>query len=615
MINTNSMKKLLITLITVFITGLTLMAQAPRDTLLIDEVVISASRIEISRRNVPVTVSSITREQIELSNESAILPVLSQRIPGMFVTERGVTGFGLAQGSAGQISMRGVGGTAPNTQVLVLIDGHPQIQGLFSHPLPDAYVSSDVEKVEVIRGPASLLYGSNAFAGAINIITRQQTQKGFAGNARVSYGSFNTQKYIASGGFREGRFNVFASINHDRTNGHRDNSDFQIVNGFIKVGYELNKNFNLTADFSIADFSSEDPGPVFAAEPMLFGIDVMRGRASLAVKNQFENFEGGMIGFYNFGKHEFTDGWISDDYHAGISLFQGFSPFAGNRVTIGADYKKVAGIANNVPPFAADIWHEVDDMAAYVFMQQSLLNRLVLSTGFRLENNSMFGSETVPQVGISFMATENSTFKASTSKGFRSPSIMELYLFAPNPDLKPEILWNYELGFNYQSTSKRFSADLTVFLIEGDNMIQVVPPPPPPAMRQNMGSFTNRGFEAEMSWIANPNFSFSGNYSYIDLDQPRIAAPKHQLYLESTYRNGGFRVNLSARHISELYTVVGSQPVLESFTMINLMGSYRINETLEVFASGKNLLNQTYQINNGYPMPGINFMTGLNIQI
>ncbi|MFW6290090.1 MAG: TonB-dependent receptor plug domain-containing protein, partial [Mariniphaga sp.] len=146
------------------------------DTVKIDEVIVTGSRVEVARRNVPLTVSTVERSQIERSNESAILPVLSRRIPGLFVTERGVTGFGVGTGSAGQISMRGVGGTAPNTQVLVLIDGHPQFQGLFGHPLPDAYVSSDVEKVEVIRGPASILYGSNAMGGVINIITREQQQ-------------------------------------------------------------------------------------------------------------------------------------------------------------------------------------------------------------------------------------------------------------------------------------------------------------------------------------------------------------------------------------------------------------------------------------------------------
>lgn len=584
------------------------------DTLHIDEIVVTGTRVEVARKNVPVTVSTISREEIERSNESAILPVLSHRIPGLFVTERGVTGFGVGSGSAGQISMRGVGGTSPNTQVLVLIDGHPQFQGLFAHPLPDAYVASDIEKVEVIRGPASILYGSNAMAGAINLITRQQLRDGFTGNARVSYGSYNTQKYMGSAGFREGRFNVFASINHDRTDGHRDTSEFSIINGFIKAGYDLSPHLSLSADINIADFTSEDPGSIY--NPAFFGTEIRRGKASLALKNRFEKTEGGLIAFYNFGNHDFTDGWVSEDYHAGISLYQGLQLFQGNRLTIGADYKKLGGIANAGAPGAADKWHHVSDMAGYAYLQQSLFRKMIGSAGIRIENNSIFGTETVPQVGLSYLASEKITMKGSVSKGFRSPSIMELYLFAPNPELKPERLMNYEIGFHRHCSRSRTRFELTLFLIEGENVIEVMPnpTPPPPVKRQNTGTFSNKGFEAEFNWEVDRHFSISSNYSYLDLDKPRLAAPKHQLYLEGTYSANRIRINLGMQRIAGLFTFTGSpNTVSESYTLVNIMASFKATRNLELFASGKNLLNQKYTINYGYPMPGAHFNTGVNV--
>lgn len=590
-----------------------LFSQALPDTLQIEEVVVTASRVEISRRNVPITISTISRQEIELSNESQVLPLISHRVPGMFVTERGVTGFGVASGSAGQISMRGVGGTAPNTQVLLLIDGQPQFQGLFGHPLPDAYVSSDVERVEVIRGPASILYGSNALAGAINLITRRQDQEGYSGNARLSYGSFNTQKYMANGGFKQDRWSVFASVNHDRTDGHRDNSAFSIVNGFIKAGYELNHNFTLSADFNLADFTSDDPGPI--GNEALFGIDIQRGRASLALKNSFDNLEGALTGFWNFGKHAFTNGWISEDYHAGVSLFQGFGLFEGNRVTMGADVKRVAGVANSGVPGAADVWHEVDDGAVYALMQQHLLTDLVLSGGLRLEVSSIFGTELVPQAGFSYNATDRITLTGSFSKGFRSPTIVDLYLFAPNPDLLPERLWNYEAGFTYQSHSRNLHAGVTLFMLEGDNFIQVVPIPAGPPVRQNVGEFTNYGIEMEMSWRPIPGWQFLGNYSYISMDNPRLASPEHQLFVEGTFTQKGLRINLSSQYISGLYTRIGDNPIKESYTLVNLRSGYRISPNFEVFLAGRNLLDQEYSINFGYPMPGIHFMSGINVTI
>lgn len=589
---------------------------APEDTLQINEVVITASRTEVARRNVPVTISTINRQQIEMSNESAVFPILSKRIPGMFVTERGVTGFGVGSGSAGQISMRGVGGTAPNSQVLVLIDGAPQFQGLFSHPLPDSYVSSDIEKVEVIRGPASILYGSNAMAGAINIITRKQDQEGLSGNARVSYGSFNTQKYMANGGLKKGKFNIFASVNHDRTNGHRDTSDFNIINGYLKAGYQINDYLALSADFNLADFKADDPGPI--QNPALFGIDITRGKASFSLKNNYDNLQGGLIAFYNFGNHQFTDGWKSEDYHAGVSLFQGFGLFTGNRITVGADYKTVAGIANSGAPGAADVWHTSEDIAGYVFAQQTLINRLILSAGFRVENNTLFGTETVPQAGISFMATETVTLKTSYSKGFRSPSLMELYLFAPNQDLKPERMHSYDVGAGYKAPNGIFSAEMTVFMLDGSNVIQVRPnnAPPPPVKRQNVGTFSNNGVEMELKWRASKLLAFAANYSYINTDAPRLAAPEHQLFAEAIYTNKKLRANLSVQQIAGLVTLLPGETTTlteENYTLLNLMVSYRFNRNIEIFASGKNLLDQQYAINYGYPMPGMNFMTGLNV--
>ena len=169
-------------------------------------VVISANKIQVNRSSVPLTISVIDQEAIQASSESALLPVLSERVPGLFVTEKGITGFGVSEGAAGTINIRGVGS---GNKVLVLFDGQPQWAGLFGHSLPDTYVASDVERVEVIRGPGSLLYGSNAMGGVINIITRKHHQAGRRTQARVMYGSYNTQKYMVNNGYNVGNFSSF----------------------------------------------------------------------------------------------------------------------------------------------------------------------------------------------------------------------------------------------------------------------------------------------------------------------------------------------------------------------------------------------------------------------
>src|SRR6056297_1221742 len=95
------------------------------DTVDIQEIVVTGTKTETARNNVPMTISVVNNKELEESHETALLPVLSEQVPGLFVTRRGITGFGVANGAAGQINIRGLGGS-PTSQVLILLDGHPQ---------------------------------------------------------------------------------------------------------------------------------------------------------------------------------------------------------------------------------------------------------------------------------------------------------------------------------------------------------------------------------------------------------------------------------------------------------------------------------------------------------
>src|SRR5665647_529904 len=217
------------------------------DTL--QEVVVTGTPVKINLNNIPMSVSVITREEIASIGEASVLPILNGRIPGLFVTEKGIIGFGVSNGAAGQISMRGVGGS-PTTGVLVLMDGNPQYMGIFGHPLADIYSSSGVERVEVIRGPASMMYGSNAMGGVINILTRRTAKDGFSGEAGLRYGSFNTKEMVLSGSYRHKNWNVITTLNRNSTDGHRTSSDFSQNSGYFKIGYRLNEHFRVHTDLN-----------------------------------------------------------------------------------------------------------------------------------------------------------------------------------------------------------------------------------------------------------------------------------------------------------------------------------------------------------------------------
>ncbi len=580
----------------------------------LDEVVVTGTKTAINRNNVPLTVSVISKEKIENSSESALLPVLSEHVPGLFVTERGITGFGVAAGSAGQINMRGIGGS-PNTQVLIMLNGNPQFMGIMGHPLPDAYVASDVEKVEIIRGPASTLYGTNAMGGVINIITREQDEDGFKANARAMFGSFNTQKYMVNGGFKKKGLNVFASFNHDQTDGHRDSSDFSINNGYLRVGYALSNQLNVNVDFSLANFDATDPGK----EGQVAGstIDITRGMGAFALDNQFDRTNGSLRFFYNFGEHNISDGFHSLDKNYGIVFYQSVNLFKGNTITLGTDYKQYGGIAENVLAMNGNglvfgdttVW----EVAGYAFMQQELLKKLILNAGFRLEHNSVFGNEPVPTAGLAYHPFPATTLKASVAKGFRSPTIRELYLWTPaNNRLLPERMINYEMGVIQQFLKNKLSLELTAFKSEGENLIQVIMGTNGPR-NENSGKFSNLGIEFSGNYRPVSSLSFVANYSYISMDVPILAAPEQQMFISGTYRWKKLILNLSVQHIQNLYTTIN--PIIEeNYTLLNTKVAYTLNRFADVFIKGENLTNQSYYINDGYPMPGFILFAGLNLR-
>jgi len=604
------------------------------DTLEIEEVVITGSKVEIARKNLPLTVSLISREELEKSTESALLPLLSEQIPGLFVTERGITGFGVATGSAGQINIRGLGGN-PTTRVLILIDGHPQFMGLMGHHLPDAYVTSDAERVEVIRGPGSILYGSNAFGGVINIITKKQRSDGIEANARVQYGSFNTQKYMGSVGYKKKKFNVFASVNHDRTNGHRDTSDFRITNGYLKAGYNFNSHINLYADFNLANYETADPGPADGVAGDR--IDISRGKTALSLENKYDRLEGALKFYYNFGEHKISDGWFSSDNMMGMMLYQGIKLVQGNTITFGLDYMQYGGKGSPIttvlrnadgnvimpPQFEiseySDKWIDMSNTAVYTSIQQILFRNLVLNGGLRYEMNDTYGNEWIPQFGLSWNLTTETSLKGSVSKGYRPPSIRELYLFpSANEILLPERMVNYEIGWTQHWLKGKMKTELVGFMSDGENIIVMVPPaPPPPPQYRNTGSFNNKGIEFSLDFSPIQNLKLHTNYTYINMAEPMPATPEHNLFLSGNYYFNKFHFNLKLQNIFNLYNETGQGvEVIESaYQVLGARIGYQATKSVKIYMSGHNLLNQDYQVNYGYPMPGTTVFAGVNLKL
>lgn len=587
---------------------------ALKDTVSLDEVVVTGTTVKVNRFNVPMAVSVVNNLRIAESVESNILPILNGKIPGLFVTERGIMGFGVAGNAAGQISIRGIGGS-PTTRVLMLIDGHPQFMGIFGHPLADSYVASDVERVEVIRGPASILYGTNAMGGVVNIITKKQQKEGFSANGHLMYGSYNTQKYMASGGYRKKNLSIFASVNHDRTDGHRKNSEFSITNGYIKAGWNVSEHFKASTDLGIAGFKATDPGPDTLGAVHGNTIDIVRGYWSLTADNTFESVSGTVKLFYNFGEHKITDGFHSNDANYGVNIYEAFRLFPGNTLTAGLDYMKYGGIAENELAMGGRgmIFKDTAlyDAGVYTFMQQRIADRLTLNAGIRYQDHEVYGGEWIPSGGFAFNLSAVTTWKASVGKGFRSPTIQELYIWNHNPNLSPERIMNYETGISHSFFNSKLKTELTGFIVNGDNMIITVPL----QGLQNAGEISNRGIELSVNTRLSESLDMDVTYSYIDMKTPVYGTPKHHLYLGGSYLLKKFLFTANIQYINDLDSDASTKTSLETYTLLNGRVSWKATKFADIFLSAENLLNTEYETIKYYSMPGITIFGGIKIKL
>ncbi|MFA6702330.1 MAG: TonB-dependent receptor plug domain-containing protein, partial [Dysgonamonadaceae bacterium] len=271
------------------------------DSFSLEEIIVTGTMPKVNLKTVPMSISVVSGITIENRLQSSLLPLLSEEVPGLFITQRGVMGFGVAEGSAGSMSIRGIGGT-PTSGVLVLIDGHPQYMGLMGHPLADSYQSMITERVEVIRGPASMLYGSNAMGGVINIITKKQKTNGKNLLAQVMYGSYNSLITEVTGGFRKNQIHANGNIGLNRSDGHRENMEFEQINGNGNLGYDFTENWTGFVDFNISKTLSSNPGSI--KNPYINNdADILRGVASAVIENEYKNTSGAVKFYYNFGSH------------------------------------------------------------------------------------------------------------------------------------------------------------------------------------------------------------------------------------------------------------------------------------------------------------------------
>lgn len=603
---------------------------AQTDSLSLQEVVVTGTRNATDVRHLPYTVNVISRETLTEQQQTSVLPTVMQQVPGLFVTSRSMMGYGVSTGAAGGISLRGVTGGAG--QLLVLIDGHPQYNGVYGHPISDSYQTLMTERVEVLRGPASVLYGSNAMGGVLNIVTRSMHEDGVKTHVNLGAGSYGTVQTEASNQIRSGRFSSTIAAQYSRTDNHRPNMGFEQYGGYVKLDYDISEHWNAAVDLDLTHWNASNPGTV--TQPKLENDQwITRGAASLTIENHYNKTSGALSVYDNFGRHKINDGYNADggtpqtdlfrskDAVAGVSWYQSAQLFEGNRVTVGLDYQHIYGrawytnretgetVTTQRRLMQSAHSHE-NEVAGYVDFRQDITEWLTIDAGLRYDHHSTAGGEWVPQAGVVLRPVETGALKASVSKGFRNPNTREMYMYgtANHDSLRAERLWNYELSWRHSLSGFSYGANL--FYIKGDNMIQAVA-----GKNINTGEIENYGLELEAEYRIDSHWSVITNHSLLHMKNPVVAAPTYKGFLGANFNYQKWSVIAGLQYLNGLYTAVGKDEQKENFCLLNATVNYALCKNIGLWLRGENLLAQSYEINLGYPMPRATFMGGVNINI
>lgn len=593
-------------------------ALTPDTVNMLNEIVVTGTGTSVQQRLLPYAVSTVGERTLEATGQTQLLAAISGMVPGLFVSERSVLGFGVSNGGSGHIKIRGIGGDRASA-VLVMVDGQPQFAGIYSHHIADFYGKENVERVEVLRGPASVLYGSNAMAGTINVITRNASG-GVHTDLTVQYGSFNTLLTTISNTARVGHFSSVASLSYNRTDGNIDKLTFRQADGYAKVGYEFSPHWKAYADYTLMNFRGRDGIYPTLSDPTstdVYRQNVTRGEVSLSATNTYGRTQGTARMYYTYGNHYIDDPrhFHSTDSRYGITLFQSTRTWRGADIGIGFDFDSYGGLipmSGGTDTGMGILPHRtIVEYSPYLVASQSVAGGLLcLDGGLRLAMSNRFDSRLVPQFGVAVNPWAGWTFKGNLAMGFRNPSFRELYLYRmANPDLEQERMMNYEVTVG-RSFGRLFSVELTAYYSKGDNMIQVVD-----FKNQNTGRFINKGIEVSARSMPLRNLWVSATYSYLHTNLHNLTgAPRHQYYIGAEWRPvEPLSIAMDLKGTSRLF--VADDMDYQSYALLNTKISWQVWRHLCLMLRLENITDARYTINRGYPMPGFTVLGGVRISI
>ena len=541
------------------------------------QILITPTKTEKAIGDLSLSASVVTKQEIEASTANSATDILNI-LPGVFVHKTG--SFGRAD-----VVIRGQG--SRGRRVMVLVDGKPEKMGLFGCTITHSLPLDNVERIEVVRGPASVLYGSDALGGVINIITKKPTEKS-KGDATLSYGSFDSQVYRLRQGQDLGQFNYYFSVDERKSRGHLPNTDYEHKNYTLRLGRQINEELESIFNFRYFDGFKNELSPIMAYS----WNNYERGAYDLTFQGDWQDAQGMLKLYRNFGEHKFSDGWHSKDYTTGAMAHLGLVPMEDNALTLGWEFREQAGKVLSGTAIVLTGKYDKDESALFIHDEQGLFNqRLIASGGLRYNDDELAGDIFCPQAGLVFHLSDRTSLRGSLNRGFRAPGLNELKFYTmANPDLKPERSWNYELGFN-QKINDIANLDFTYFITHAKNFIRVSA-----GKYENLDKMDFRGFETSLEYKLLRNLTSRLSFSHLDVGKYTQGRPENELDLSLFFKEKRWTISLTGQYVDNYFGGDDKTIAIPNFFLIDSKVIYDISFNWEIFLAINNLFNVEHKI-------------------
>jgi len=613
---------------------------APDSGLPIEEFVVTATRIETPTSEVGSSVTVITASQIEKQKKSKVAEVM-RSVPGLDVVQQG-------PGGTTSVFMRG----AKSEHTLILIDGievnDPSTPGR-SYDF-SSLTTDNIERIEVIRGPQSTLYGSDAIGGVINIITKKG-KGALGGYIAAEAGSYNTFQENAGISGGTGMFNYSLGLScqevggfssaaqddgNDEDDGYNNTSisarlgitpsdifDIDCVLRWIDAGADWDNHGGAGGDD--ANFTAETEQLFFRSQARLSLLDdVWEQKWGISVSDNERNSENDMDVDHpvDLSRDSYEGKIVKLDWQNNFYLHET------NTVTIGVETEKEQAESDYYSesmfgPYSSIFEKETArTTGCYLQDQIKLKDSFFTTLGARLDDHSDFGSEVTYRIATAYVIKQAGTkFKGSYGTGFKAPSLYQLYSAYGDENLDPEESTGWDIGVEQALLDGRLEVGATYFSNDFEDLIDY---DFATSTYNNIAQAEASGFELFATAQPTEDLTLRASYTYTDTEdkttgEDLLRRADNKFGLNANCRFvGKANLNVGITYVGERHdietdysTYASTRVKLDAYTLVNVAASYDITRNIQIFTRVENLFDEEYEEVSGYATAGFSAFSGL----